>query len=112
MGAVPFMNVSTGTTPEEAFGSAVQQARYEDGHGGYSGTIAEKHSIVVIKHPSHLGGTTLPTSAEVKAFANKLIEDNDERIDSKWGPAGCIEFQPARDTKGMRCFLFFGWASS
>ena len=37
----------------------------------------------------------------------------DERIDDKWGPAGCIDMDPKLTGKRKpKRFLFFGWASS
>ena len=42
MGAVDFAATGTGSTAEEAFKAAVSHAQHMDGHGGYSGTIAEK----------------------------------------------------------------------
>jgi hypothetical protein len=42
MGATDFMTEATGRTPDEAYRSAVDDARYWHGHGGYSGSIAEK----------------------------------------------------------------------
>jgi hypothetical protein len=85
-----------------------EDARYESGHGGYSGTIAEKSEYVMITVPGVKG---LPTSAQAAEHVNKLFDDSDPRIDDKWGPAGCIEFQP-EDKGKERAFVFFGYASS
>ena len=38
-------------------------------------------------------------------FISDLFEEGDERIDSKWGPAGCIKLN--EDT-----WIFFGYAST
>lgn len=38
-------------------------------------------------------------------YATKLIDENDPRIDDKWGPAGCIKAERNK-------YVFFGWASS
>ena len=43
MGASTFLTRATGKTAREAFASATSDARYEHGHGGYTGTIAEKN---------------------------------------------------------------------
>jgi hypothetical protein len=96
MGADTFFNTVTGKTANEAFKNIVADAQYEHGHGGYTGTIAEKGSFVMIN---------LPKGQDAREYANKLIDDCDPRVDDKWGPAGCIEVK-----KGE--FLFFGWASS
>jgi hypothetical protein len=42
MGACDFYEVAQGKTAREAFQRAVEDAQYESGHGGYTGTIAEK----------------------------------------------------------------------
>ena len=97
-----FIQVQSGKNAGVAFNNAVEQAAYDHGHAGYTGTIAEKESFVMIPLPKK-GKKNLVDRAE--AFANKLIEKNDSRIDDKWGPAGCIKV-------GRSKYLFFGWASS
>lgn len=42
MGATTFTTAAWGKTPSEAFRAAHEHATYESGHGGYTGTIAEK----------------------------------------------------------------------
>jgi hypothetical protein len=83
---------------KEAFRSAVDQARYEYGHGGYTGTIAEKGEFVMIG--------TAPDKQAASQMADDLIDNEDQRINDKWGPAGCIEV-----TGEDGGWLFFGWAS-
>jgi hypothetical protein len=82
----------------EAFANVTDQARHEDGHSPYSGTIATKHDFVLIG--------TAATWEEADKQADDLIDACDPRIDDKWGPAGCIEVEG--DAGG---WLFFGWAS-
>lgn len=84
MGGVTFSQEHYGITdPSEAFREATSQARYEYGHGGYSGTLAEKGEYTIIqKQPMVL------EAAEKLAYA--LIDANDPRITDKWGPAGAI----------------------
>ena len=96
MGAESFVETGKGKTASEAFNYAVGQAQYEHGHGGYSGTLAEKHDFVMI---------SLPENENAQAYAYDLIEKGDERIDDKWGPAGCIDLGDGK-------YMFFGWASS
>ena len=79
-----------------AFEIAVEQAQYNHGHSGYTGTIAEKHTFVMMPI---IEGMTADQSI------NKYFEDCDPRIDDKWGPAGCIQNEAGE-------FIFFGWASS
>lgn len=83
MGGTTFEDYGYGKTPEEAFRSAVADAIYEVGHGGYSGTIAEKDSFTMIEVPAKWKGNEY-------AYANHLIEEDDSRVSDKWGPAGCI----------------------
>ena len=97
MGADTFFNHAKGKTANEAFKNAVQDAAHEYGHGGYTGTIAEKQSFVMIELPND--------TKDAIAYANELIDNNDQRIDDKWGPAGCIKVKDGE-------YLFFGWASS
>lgn len=96
MGAENFTQEAVGATAEEAFQAAKEQAWYDHGHAGYTGTIAEKDSFVMIE---------LPAGKDAYAYADELIEEGDARVNSKWGPAGCIAL-------GQDKYLFFGWASS
>ena len=50
-GGTTFMTAGTGKTIQEAFGNAVSEAAHESGHGGYSGTIAEKSDFVLLTPP-------------------------------------------------------------
>lgn len=50
MGASNFITVAEGKTVDEAFRSAILLARNEEGHGGYTGTIAEKNDYIVVDH--------------------------------------------------------------
>ncbi len=95
MGGTTFSTRAKGKTADAAFKSAQEQARYDHGHSGYTGTIAEKPSFVMIK---------LPAGLTPDAYANQLIDAGDARIDDKWGPAGCFDL-------GNGEFYFFGWAS-
>ncbi len=97
MGAQVFSTTAKGKTAKEAFQAAREHAQWESGHGGYSGTIAEKHEFVLIP---------LPEGKKPSAYADELIQAGDPRIDDKWGPAGCIELKKGEE------YLFFGWASS
>ena len=101
MGADVFFTNASGKTAGEAFAEAVRRARYDHGHAGYTGTLAEKDDFAVI---------AVPYGEEPMKFADKLIDECDSRIDDKWGPAGCIQTKTDEDT-GIKTFLFFGWAS-
>lgn len=95
MGGETFYTEAKGKTAKEAFSKAREEAQYEHGHGGYSGTIAEKSSFTMIP----LAGL------DPYVESDRLINDADPRIDDKWGPAGCFDLGNGR-------FAFFGWASS
>ena len=112
MGGTVFFAESSGDSPANAFISAVRHAAWEGGHGGYTGTVAEKQDYTVIN---------LPDGKDAYTFANQLIENDDPRIRDKWGAAGCIditdtsrghESKLAGASSGKRVYLFFGWASS
>jgi len=112
MGAVDFSHFAKGKTAQEAFIAARDQAHYDHGHAGYTGTIAEKHSFVMIPfQPPEPEQNADPQAilkrrrAMAEDFAYTLIDDDDRRIVDKWGPAGCIDL-------GGGEYLFFGWASS
>tara|TARA_R110000772_G_C13310282_1_gene440305 strand:+ start:36246 stop:36536 length:291 start_codon:yes stop_codon:yes gene_type:complete len=94
MGACTFIIVQGGGSAEEAFNSAVEEAHYEHGHSGYSGSIAEKRSFVTVKIPENMTGDD---------FIERELGDDDSQFSSKSGPAGCIELSTGR-------FAFFGWA--
>lgn len=51
MGASEFEISRLGKTAREAFESASEDARWEYGHGGYTGTIAEKPGFIIIPRP-------------------------------------------------------------
>ncbi len=98
MGSRDFTHFVEGVTDvDDAFNQAVAAARHEHGHGGYTGTIAEKEYFVVITE-------TVLSPEDAEALAGELFEAQDPRIDNKDGPAGAIPF-----TGG---WLFFGWASA
>jgi hypothetical protein len=98
MGACTFITTARGATAKEAFASAADDARYMHGHGGYTGTIAEKGEFIMVT-------SDLLSLEDASARADQLLQDDDPRISDKWGPAGCIALSTGQ-------FLFFGWASS
>ena len=95
MGATEFFTTARGSSAREAFSDAVSDAQYENGHGGYTGTIAEKRSFTLI---------AVPEGQDPLAYANDLLDEDDKRISDKWGPAGCVKISDEE-------FAFFGYAS-
>lgn len=51
MGAYEFTAYGFGKTADAAFDQCVQDAQWEHGHGGYTGTIAEKGSFRMLPTP-------------------------------------------------------------
>ena len=96
MGADSFTSYANGKTAQEAFESAVKEAQYDYGHAGYTGTIAEKKSFVMIPTPD---------TDDIEYFIEKMLDGNSSPVNDKWGPAGCIKLDGQE-------FVFFGWASS
>lgn len=99
MGAEHFEQLEAGEDIGRAFHSARDAALYEHGHGGYTGSLAEKDSYVVFDEPRR---------AEAAAYerADELLRA-DPRIDDKHGPAGVL---PIRLGDGRNGWLFFGMA--
>ncbi|MFY1595542.1 hypothetical protein [Micromonospora sp. WMMD737] len=103
MGASEFQQYVDGVDPSEAFRDAREDARYEYGNRGYTGSLAEKDDYVVIADK--------PTSRELaEALASRLMRDDDPRISDKWGPAGAIAIA-ANGSASTTGWLFFGLAS-
>lgn len=105
MGAAEFTVVQRAKTAQEAFSEAQREARHLHGHGGYTGTIAEKHGF-------KLAGMA-PTVADALAKAAKFHEAAYDRGGKathcdKWGDCGCIEVPEKGE---LKAFVFFGVAA-
>lgn len=135
MGAAQFSTFATGKTPEAAFSAAVSSAQYEHGHGGYSGTIAEKHVFQMFTPPPGIAALDFARWAresepsgsgrvpeEVPSQHKAAVLRAAQISDDKYGPAAAVEIKgeelvalkakyPKRFPEGTRVFLFFGWAS-
>ena len=97
MGATVFSCSAKGKDANEAFSVACSEALYEYGHGGYTGSIAEKSSFRLVPlHESVIKDKVL--------FFDKIRRLIDDEFSDKWGPAGCVELTPGE-------YYFFGWAS-
>lgn len=96
MGATEFSCRAKGKTAAEAFNAAVEEAQYQDGHGGYTGTIAEKPGFRMIEVPDH---------ATAEEHVDDCFNDDNHWIQDKWGDAGCVDLEDGS-------YVFFGWASS
>ena len=80
MGANTFVEQGNGENPKQVFNALVEEAQFEYGHGGYTGSIAEK------------GGDGL------KRFASNVDIDDILGGDtlSKWGPTALNFLSPHR----------------
>ncbi len=89
-GAQEFSVYIKGTDPKRAFREAVEDARHERGHGGYSGTIAEKSDFKILSRE--------PMSLNVaRSFVDKHMDDAD-----KWGPALAVPIADAAPGKPLK----------
>jgi hypothetical protein len=140
MGATTFTDAQVGTTADEAFRAAVRGAQYEYGHGGYTGTIAEKSSftffgalpagcsldeVVELLLDTEAcdydreAGTFTPNAEARAAIAEleRLFPGQAQRLagafPDKWGPAICFEDATTASERSTsdRKFYFCGWAS-
>lgn len=97
MGATNFACIGRGKDANEAFSSAREDALYEHGHGGYTGSIAEKDGFKLV---------TLTESelTDLSLFNAKIDELIDTEFSDKWGKAGCVKMKEDM-------YYFFGMAS-
>lgn len=80
MGAVDFSQMAIGRNAEEAYRDAVEQAEYEHGHSGYTGTIAETRGFFMIELPKGLTlrkAFDLAEELESIEYAQRDIEDTE-----------------------------------
>jgi hypothetical protein len=97
-GGDEFVMFGRGTNAKKIFNDLVEDARFEYGSGGYSGSIAEKDGFKIRSH-------TPMTRAQANAFIDRDIDQND-----KWGPAFAVPI--ASKTGKVEGYMFYGWASS
>ena len=103
MGAQQFEDRVSAPTAKIAFSLAVDQARHEHGHGGYTGTIAEKHEYKMVT----------PNAGESPGDCIRRLSQSDDHFsDDKWGAAACIDCGDDPKNAKHRVFVFFGCASS
>src|SRR3569832_1555833 len=101
MGAAEFWKSESGKTAEEAFLIAVAKAKYDYGHRGYSGTLAEKREFRM----------ELPRPGETpEECVKRCRNDSNHWSQNKWGPAACVDVGPDPQNPGLRIFYFFGLA--
>jgi hypothetical protein len=79
MGADPFTVVAFGGTAQDAFRAAVEDAAFWHGHGGYTGTIAEKDSFRTFEVPALTGAPDEAVQAWVTGVMSWQPEDPEMR---------------------------------
>lgn len=108
MGADNFTNRGKGTSAAEVFDIITRSARYEHGHGGYTGTIAEKRDFKELTVPKDLTPREFIDRIEAWNDTNETHPDvlrAKRQYEDKWGPALCVKIAEGE-------WVFFGLASS
>jgi len=129
MGATDFHTCAFGKDARDAFRSATEEARHAEGHGGYTGTIAEKSDFAEVELPKGLKASTVEKIIDA-AMQYRAAGDEDWQngkyvtlkksnvpsalrkyegviarlgriADDKWGPAACVK-APASVEKRYR----------
>jgi hypothetical protein len=115
MGAEEFEHFAQGKTMRHAFNEAVEEAEYDHGHSGYTGTIAEKGDFT--NFGSLPSGTTecelmdwiydgcFPDGSLIAHHFKDKAEEISGTYTDKWGPAAGFEIKPGE-------YVFVGLASS
>lgn len=105
------VQVPKGTSTNQAFTDARQEAAYAHGHGGYTGTMAEKHECIQLHTVSSRENADILAGMYTSGGYGLEIMNPQARdkVDDKWGPAGAIRYPIDAKTDGI---VFFGWASS
>jgi hypothetical protein len=81
----PFIQLLNGESAERAFDIATHEAKLKFGNNGFTGSLADKGSFIVIRCPKH---------HDPEAYALGLLARNDPRIADMWSPAGMIQYRP------------------
>lgn len=104
MGAMYHTMPSDSENLAEAFRASVTECLRMNGHGGYSGTLAEKVDVVDL----NVVCDTIDDALNVALALRDHVPGTpgEERyIDDKWGPANAIRLLDGG-------WLLFGWCSS
>ena len=110
MGAETFYEITKEKDCSTAFSDLREQACYEHGHGGYTGTIAEKDGYTMSNKPNDIDADTWIDMIHNFDFQDKeqkhykILKKDYQIYDDKWGDALCIQLDNG--------YIFCGWASS
>jgi len=124
MGATTFNDIGFGSTVEDAFARLKDQAFWECGHGGYTGTIAEKPGFVeftlpprwtfekfvaTVNEASIMWFEENSSQARRRDAAGRLLVERFGQLKAerlvtiyrdKWGPAVAVKLGPT-ETKNL-----------
>jgi hypothetical protein len=103
MGAETFRVTARAKTASEAFETLYQKAKYDHGHAGYTGTIAEKPGFRIFETPEGMTPKEFIQAIESDKFA--YDEKVMEYYDDKWAVAVCVQVEED-------LWTFLGCASS
>lgn len=132
MGGCTFAQTAHGRNVQEAYNNAVRDAQYEHGHGGYTGSIAEKDGFTVFQMPARVtineflrAMNDIDDERELTGKMKKieaLVRRAYETYDDKWGPAVALvanasEMRSLKESHRLKrtrkvVVYFCGWASS
>lgn len=106
MGATSFAVTVVARTPGDAYDKAVKDALHWHGHGGYTGTIAEKDGYKLAGKVNTFHVDKLEEYFQVFQYERRkgqiaksirpVIEKFAPIYDDKWGPAVCFEITGTR----------------
>lgn len=89
MGATDFSTYGFGRDAREAFRKAVEDAQWEYGHGGYTGTIAEKPSYVLVKLPPRVSSKKFISWIDAMLYQDMHWEKEElKRLEATRAPRG------------------------
>ena len=96
MGACYVEFYSPTRVTQDGYDKAVEVAAWENGHGGYSGTLAEAGGTLI-----NINTPTFPTAKEAHEYVVEKAQ--------KWHPAIQVSYY---DDEGERRWLLGAWCSS
>ena len=105
MGSHNFSNVGYGKTAKEAYNDLVDQALWEYGHDPYNGTISTTCGFIM---------TSIDQKRVTQQAIDRWLEKAWEQTD-KHVPCHCLELPRSHakgKPRGVRAFIFAGWANS
>ena len=115
MGAEQFRAEARGVGAEDAFFMAREQAFYDHGHSGYTGTIAEKSEYEIFDDLGGLSPEEFVYALERDDETNPAVAAASSTYNDTWGPCVAILVEKYVDRVSQldtQHWIFCGWASS